>query len=400
MTARQDPGGRRDAGASEDEVIEDRVRAAASPARGRRRARDLGIRIGRLPAGDRNAITDVHGVRVAHTTVCWGDEELPPGRGPARTGVTAILPHEGDVFHERVRAGVFAANGVGEVIGSMAIREWGLIETPIVLTSSQSIGTVYDATVHWMMARDARIGLEDVAMPVVGECDDSLLNDARGMHVLPKHVHAALDMAVAGAPNGPVELGAVGAGTGMICYDFKGGIGTASRVVEVYDRMYTVGVLVLTNFGRRHRLLVDGVPVGREIPDLMPGGHNEGSCIVVCATDAPLSSRQCERIAKRCSLGLAVTGSYASDNSGEIMLAFSTADRLPRETDGPLRHERVGDDVISFLFEAAVDVTAEAVLDSLLMAETTTGRGGYTAWALPHDRLNGIMAAYGRPLTP
>ena len=360
---------------------------------GRVRARDLGIAIGVLPAGPGNAITDVPGVLVGHCTVSWGDSSLPSGRGPARTGVTAVLAHGGDLFHERVRAGVFAANGVGEIVGSTPIREWGLIETPILLTNSQSVGVVYDATARWMMARDPRVGVEDVAMPVVGECDDSMLNDARGMHVLPEHVYAALDSASAG----PVAEGCVGAGTGMVCYRFKGGIGTSSRIVRAYDAPFMLGVLVLTNFGERHRLSVDGVPVGREITDLMPLEHHEGSCIVVCATDAPLSSRQCERLARRCSLGLALTGSIASDASGEIMLAFTTAARLPRTTSAPLAHARVGDDAIDQLFEAAVDATAEAVVNSLCAAVTTDGRNGNRVFALPLDRLSEIMARFGRP---
>ena len=358
------------------------------------RARSLGISIGALPPGRHNAITDVPGVLVGHCTVSWGAPELPPGSGPARTGVTAILPHGGDLFHGKVRAGVFAANGVGEVVGSTAIREWGVIETPVLLTNSQSVGLAYDATVRWMMERDARVGLEDVAMPVIGECDDSMLNDARGMHVYEEHVHAALNT----ASSGPVAEGCVGAGMGMTCYDFKGGVGTSSRVVELYGAAYTLGVLAVTNFGSRERLTIDGVPVGREIGDLMPVEHREGSCIVVLATDAPLSSRQCERVAKRCALGLAVTGSYAADTSGEIALAFSTAARLPRVTSAPLDHVRVGDDVIGGLFEAAVDATAEAVVDSLCMATTTVGRGGCRVSALPLDRLAEVMVRYGRPL--
>jgi D-aminopeptidase len=358
----------------------------------RARARSLGISIGALPSGPLNAITDVPGVLVGQCTVS-SEQEPSTRRGPARTGVTAVLAHGGDLFHERVRAGVFAANGVGEVVGSTAIREWGLIETPILLTNSQSVGVAYDATVRWMMARDPQVGIEDVAMPVVGECDDSLLNDARAMHVLPEHVLAALDSAAAG----PVAEGCVGAGTGMVCYDFKSGIGTSSRVVRIYDECYTLGVLLLTNFGSRARLTVDGVPVGRHITDLMPLEHREGSCIAVCATDVPLSSRQCERLAKRCSLGLAVTGSYASDSSGEIMLAFSTAARLPRSTTAPLAHVRVGDDAIDQLFEAAVDATTEAVINALCAAGTTAGRGGSRVFALPLDRLSEIMVRFGRP---
>jgi D-aminopeptidase len=357
------------------------------------RARELGSALGTLSTGPRNAITDVPGVAVGHCTVWWGGPELPGGQGAARTGVTAHLPHQGDLFRERVRAGVFVLNGIGEVIGSTAIREWGLIETPIVLTNSQGIGIAYDATARWLMARDETIGLDDTVMPVVGECDDGFLNDVRGMHVLPEHVHAALDAAALG----PVAEGAVGAGTGMVCHDFKGGIGTSSRLASVCDHTYTVGVLALTNFGVRDQLLVDGVPVGREITDLMPVAHREGSCIVVLATDAPLSSRQCTRVAKRCALGLGRSGSYASDGSGEIMVAFSTAGRVPRTTTGLVGHERVGDDVAAELFVAAVDATAEAVLNSMCAATDVAGRAGNVVYALPLDRLTDIMTAHGRP---
>ena len=357
------------------------------------RARDLGIAIGALPAGPLNAITDVAGVRVGHETVWWGGPELPVGQGPARTGVTAIFPHGGDLFRDRPRAGLFVLNGVGEVIGGTAVREWGLIETPIMLTNSQSIGTVYDATVRWLMARDPDLGLDDAVMPVVGECDDGYLNDLRGMHVLSEHVHAALDSASAG----PVAEGAVGAGTGMVCFDFKGGIGTSSRLARSYDTDYTLGVLVLTNFGVRDRLLVDGVPVGREIRDLMPPVNRQGSCIVVLATDAPLSSRQCARLAKRCALGLALAGSYASDGSGEIMLAFTTAGRVPRDTQAPLARATLGDDALAELFAGAVEATAEAVLNSLCAAVTVEGLHGNLAHALPLDRLVETLARHGRP---
>ena len=369
--------------------------AQSDPAAGprRARARDLGITVGTLPTGPLNAITDVPGVLVGHCTVSWGGPELPRGSGPARTGVTAVLPHGDDIWHKRVVAGAFAANGVGEVVGMNAIREWGLIETPIMLTNSQSIGAVYDATVRWMMARDPLCGIEDAVMPVVGECDDGMLNDMRGMHVLEEHVHAALGTAT----SGPVAEGGVGSGTGMTCFDFKGGIGTSSRLVEPYPgARHTVGVLAMTNFGNRERLSVDGVPVGREIPDLMPREHREGSCIVVLATDAPLSARQCERVAKRCALGLAVTGSFASDSSGEFMLAFTTAHRVPRETSAPVPVTSVGNDAMYGLFEAAVDATAESVYNSLTAATDTDGRDGNRSYALPLDRLVAAMGKFGR----
>jgi D-aminopeptidase len=358
----------------------------------RPRARDLGIAVGVLPAGTLNAITDVPGVRVGHCTVSWGGPELPHGSGPARTGVTAIFPHEGDVWHERVVAGAFAANGVGEVIGLSAIREWGLIETPILLTNSQSAGAVYDATVRWMMDRDPSVGVDDAAMPVVGECDDGFLNDLRGMHVHEEHVRAALDSAA----SGPVAEGCVGAGTGMSCFDFKGGIGTSSRLATAHGLQFTVGVLALTNFGERRRLSMDGIPVGRLVEDLMPLEHREGSCIVVLATDAPLSARQCERLARRCALGLAVTGSVAGDGSGEFMVAFSTALRVPRASAVPLQVTSVSNDHMGGLFEAAVDATAESVLNSLCAARTTVGRCGNTVYELPLDRLAVVLRARGR----
>lgn len=359
---------------------------------GRCRLRDLGVAVGRLPAGPLNAITDVPGVRVGHCTVSWGGPDLPSGSGPARTGVTAVFPHAGDLWHERVVAGAHAANGVGELIGISAVREWGLIETPVLLTNSQSAGAVYDATVRWFMEREPRAGIEDAVMPVVGECDDGFLNDQRGMHVREEHVRAALDSAA----DGPVAEGCVGAGTGMSCYDFKAGIGTSSRLVTAHGRPFAVGVLALTNFGVRHRLNVDGVPVGREITDLMPLENREGSCIVVLATDAPLSARQCTRMAKRCALGLAATGSYASDGSGEIMLAFSTAARVSRVSVGPLALASVTNDQMRELFEGAVDATAESVCNALTSAATTVGRDGNVAYELPIDRLVESLRRAGR----
>jgi D-aminopeptidase len=356
------------------------------------RLRDLGVAVGGLPAGPLNAITDVPGVRVGHCTVSWGGPDLPQGSGPARTGVTAVFPHDGDLWNGRVVAGAHAANGVGEVIGISAIREWGLVETPILLTNSQSAGAAYDAAVRWICEREPRAGVDDAVMPVVGECDDGFLNDLRGMHVREEHVRAALDS----ASSGPVAEGCVGAGTGMTCYDFKAGIGTSSRLVTAHARQWTVGVLALTNFGVRRRLQVDGVPVGRDITGLMPLENREGSCIVVLATDAPLTARQCERMARRCAFGLAATGSYASDGSGEIMVAFSTAARVPRRSDALLSISSVSNDQMYELFEAAVDGTAEAVCNSLTAATTTVGRAGNTAWALPLDLLVDSLRRAGR----
>lgn len=361
-------------------------------ARDRCRLRDLGVAVGGLRTGALNAITDVPGVRVGHCTVSWGGPELPCGSGPARTGVTAILPHEGSLWNERVIAGGHVCNGVGEIIGLSSVREWGLIETPILLTNSQSAGAVYDAAVRWVAEREPSAGISDAVMPVVGECDDGSLNDLRGMHVHEEHVRAALD----GAAAGPVAEGCVGAGTGMTAFGFKAGIGTSSRLAAAHGRDWTVGVLLLANFGTRHRLCIDGVPVGREITDLQPLEDHEGSCIVVLATDAPLTARQCERMARRCALGLAATGSYASDGSGEIMLAFSTAARLARASTAPLTITSVANDAMAELFEAAVDATAESVGNALTAAATTVGRGGNTAYELPLDRLVAALKGAGR----
>ena len=336
------------------------------------------------------------GVLVGHCTVSWGGPGLPRGSGPARTGVTAILPHRDDIWHERVVAGAFAANGVGEIVGISAVREWGLLETPIMLTNSQSVGAVYDATVRWMMDRDPRVGVEDACMPVVGECDDSFLNDMRGMHV-----HAGARAGRAGRrcsrPRGRrLRRGRHGHDLLRLQRRYRHVI-AARQGPRAAVRARRPDP---PNFGIRRRLMVDGVPVGREITDLMPAENTEGSCIVVLATDAPLTARQCERLAKRCALGLAAVGSYASDGSGEIMLAFSTALRLPRSNQDLLTIATVANDQLAELFEAAVDATAEAVVNSICMAQTTVGRDGQVAHAVPLDRLVAAMVKYGRAAHP
>jgi D-aminopeptidase len=358
----------------------------------RARARDLGISIGTGTPGSGNAITDVDGVRVGHRTLVRGDDGDPAA---ARTGVTAIFPHEGHPWRERVYAGVDILNGYGELIGVNQLREWGVLMSPIVLTSSLQIGKAYDATVRWIAGVD-RDGAQEV-MPVVSECDDSWLSDALSFPLGDDDVAAALDGAVAG----PVAEGNVGAGTGMQCFDFKGGIGTSSRVLEGPAGAYTVGALVLTNYGDREHLRIDGVPVGRELTDLMPREHHEGSCVVVVATDAPLLPHQLARVARRAGLGLAATGSHASNGSGEQMLAFSTANRLAsgvavrdvRATiDGPL-----GDPwVLSAVFRATVDATEEAVVNALVAAEDSVGRDGHTYFAMPVDRVLEMLERAGR----
>jgi D-aminopeptidase len=364
----------------------------------RTRARDRGVRIGRLPAGPLNAITDVSGVRVGHRTISRGADGAPDA---VRTGVTAIFPHDHDPWSERVYAGTHILNGYGELIGINQIREWGLLESPVVLTSSLAIGKAYDATVRWLASRD-RDAAERV-MPVVSECDDSYLSDALSFPLSDDDVAAALE-AVA---DGDVEEGCVGAGTGMQCFDYKGGIGTSSRVLPAESGGFTVGALVLTNHGDRENLLIDGVRVGEQLgddvgADDMPTEHTEGSCVVVVATDAPLLPHQLTRIAQRAGLGLARGGSMASNTSGEQMLAFSTANRLPLAGDAVSDLRAITDGrpgspwLLSSLFEATVEATEEAVVNALFASTTTIGRDGNTLHALPADATIALLDRAGR----
>ena len=353
------------------------------------RARELGVTIGELPVGARNAITDVEGVRVGHASVLEREDGDPHA---VRTGVTAIFPHEARPWDEPVYAGVHILNGYGETIGVNHLAEWGVLMTPIVLTSTAQIGKAYDATLRWAAAFDERGALE--IMPVVSECDDGYLSDTLSFPLTDEHVAAALDAAT----GGDVEEGSVGAGVGMQCFDLKGGIGTASRIVGDF----TVGVLVLTNHGSRRELLLDGVPVGREIADLMPGEHYEGSCVVVVATDAPLLPHQLRRMAVRAGMGLARGGSNASNGSGEQMLAFSTANRLPIEGGRVLQVRAVADGPerdpwpLSTLFQGVVEATEEAVANALFAATTVIGREGHTLHAVPAERALGILERHGR----
>ena len=360
----------------------------------RRRARDLGIVIGSLPPGPLNAITDVKGVRVGQVTLVRGDGKLQPGQGPVRTGVTAILPHGGDLWREKVPAATWVLNGTGEMTGSIWINTQGALEVPILLTNTMNIGKVMDGVVAFMLKRYPDIGIgDDVVAPTVAECDDSTLNDARGRHVSVEDTVRAIES----AKEGPVEEGAVGAGTGMISYQFKGGIGTSSRVLSKDDGGWTVGVLVNANMGRRRDLTVAGVPVGRAIDDLMPKESTDGSIIVVVATDAPLDHLKCQRLASKAALGLARTGSIANHGSGDIFLAFSTGNRVPHYPK-PLTYALnvVADAHLDPIFRAAEEATEEAILNALTMAKTTTGRDGNTAYALPLDRLQEILRQAGR----
>jgi len=350
------------------------------------RARELGLSLGRFKPGRWNAITDVPGIKVGHSTVIRGPGgPLKVGKGPVRTGVTAILPNPANVFQERVVTGGFILNGAGEVSGMTQLLEWGLLETPIFLTNTLSVGAVSDAAVKWMIERFPGIGDEhDVIIPIVGECDDSWLNDIAGRHVKEEHVVEALRT----ASEGPVAEGNVGGGTGMITCDFKAGIGTSSRKLPEALGGYTVGVLVMSNFGLMRQLRMGGLPVGEVLESrytAMPRrSKNYGSIIAVIATDAPLVSHQLNRIAKRAALGVGRVGSSAMHGSGEIMLAFSTANQVPRETRKMVyRMKILLDQRLDPLYEAVIEATEEAILNALCMARGMDGVNGNFCPALP-----------------
>jgi len=358
------------------------------------RAADVGIRIGLLPSGPTGSILDVAGVGVGHATV-WRDEPDPPaGRGIARTGVTVIDPG-GNLFRTPIPAGGAVLNGAGECTGLLTALEWGVIETPIFLTATMQLGRVFDAACELLGEEEPGIGDEDVIIPVIAECDDSFLNDARRMQVDRDDVSSALAAARAsvGSASPPPE-GAVGSGTGMSCLGFKGGIGTASRLVE---SGHTLGVLAMTNFGSRERLTIDGVPVGRLLPPLPEAEQTPpaaGSCIVIVLSDAPLDAAGCTRLARRAGLGLARTGSTAHHASGEIFLGAATGLRAPRGG-RPSAVPLSGYDLDAF-FAAVAEATEESVLNSLLQAPTVTGRSGNTSYGLPADDVAALLRAHGR----
>jgi D-aminopeptidase len=383
------------------------------------RARDHGIVIGRLAPGSHNAITDVAGVRVGHATLIRGEGPRVVGEGPVRTGVTVVIPHDGEIFLEPLFAGCHRLNGNGELTGLEWVRESGLLTSPIAITNTHSVGVVHDALLaHAVRAHGPHA--EFWSLPVVGETYDGVLNDINGFHVKPEH----LDDALAGATGGPVAEGSVGGGTGMSCHEFKGGIGTASRVVPAEAGGFTVGALVQANYGARELLRIDGVPIGEAIPKtevpspwdaadalararggrgaaLPPGS---GSIIVVLATDAPLLPHQCERLAQRAGLGIARMGGIASTSSGDLFVAFATGNRglpgpeaTPRPDAPVVLDVRMLDDTrITPLFQAAGEAVEEAIVNALLTAGTMTGADGITAHGLDGDRVVEIMARYGR----
>ncbi|MCA9541037.1 MAG: P1 family peptidase [Myxococcales bacterium] len=352
---------------------------------GRKRLRELGIGIGARPTGPYNAITDVAGVLVGHGTVMAGDS--------VRTGVTAIKPNEGNIFTDRVVGGAFVLNGAGEMSGLIQVMEWGLIETPILLTNTLSVGSVSEATVRYMIDRYPGIGRHhDVVIPVVGECDDSFLNDIAGGHVDADHVIEALD----GAATGPVTEGCVGGGTGMVSFGFKAGIGTSSRMLAAEEGGYTVGVLVMSNFGRAVDLCIDGVPMGRVLAShAVDVRKRYGSIIAVVATDAPLTSNQLNRVCKRVALGIGRVGSYAAHGSGEIIIGFSTANTVPREA----RHRTysallLADAYMDPVYQASIEATEEAIVNAMCAAVSTTGFEGHYSPALPLEEVARLHARF------
>jgi len=362
------------------------------------RARDLGIPFEGTP-GTWNAITDVPGVWVGQTTLVQGDGALEVGRGPVRTGVTAILPRG------RTYAPVFAAtcalNGSGEMTGTLSIEESGFLDGPVMTTNTHSVGAVHQAVIAWMEEnRYHRPSYEGfwAALPVVAETLDVFLNDVNGFHVKSEHVFAALDA----ASSGPVAEGNVGGGTGMRCHQFKGGIGTASRVLAPADGGYTVGVLLQANHGRRRNLTVAGVPVGLELTEMMPEIHRSAlpvdgnSIIVVVATDAPVLPHQLKRLAKRVPLGIGRTGGMGENTSGDIFIAFSTANPGAWQSDGVMSLEMLPNARMDALFSAVVQATEEAIVNALVAAETMSGINGNTLHALPHDRLRDILRRHNR----
>jgi D-aminopeptidase len=352
----------------------------------RPRARDLGIEPGAGTPGALNAITDVAGVRVGHTTIASSDD--------IRTGVTAVLPHGGNLFREKVPGAVFVGNAFGKLAGSTQVQELGTIETPVILTNTLSVGTALDAVVRWTTTQPGNDNVRSVNA-LVGETNDGSLNDIRGLHVTRDHVIAA----ITGARNGAVDEGAVGAGTGTVAFGWKGGIGTSSRVVRQQGDTWTVGVLVQSNFGGR--LTIAGVPVWREISPrtgATPGDDapSDGSCMIVVATDAPLDARNLERLAARAIFAMARVGSTYSNGSGDFAIAFSTHPSLRvSSASGPQQRTVLPTDSVSALFEGVLDATEEALYNSMLKAVDTTG-SGRTIRALPLDQLTAALKKYGR----
>ncbi len=354
----------------------------------RPRARELGIRIGTLEPGPHNAITDVTGVRVGHVTLITGEGDLEVGKGPVRTGVTAVVPHADDVYLNQVFASAVALNGNGEMTGMEWINERGLLEVPVVVTNTLSVGEGYSGVVAYMLQQNPG----RVPLPVVAECYDGGLNDIAGRHVKEEHVIRAIESAA----GGQVSEGSVGAGTGMRAYGFKAGIGTASRVLDSAQGAYTLGVLVVANCGRRPNLVIDGVPVGRHLPVAPRKPTRDGSIVIIIATDAPLIPVQLRRLCKRSALGVSRTGTFSRTSSGDLALAFSTSRRIPRDAAMVDTVHTLRDRRLNPLLQATVEATEEAIVNALCAAETMTGRDNRTMPGIPVDRLVKIMKQHNR----
>jgi L-aminopeptidase/D-esterase-like protein len=352
------------------------------------RARDLGIPFEGKPAS-LNAITDVKGIEIGHSTLISGDGELKVGFGPVRTGVTAILPR-GKHSNDPVFAGWFSMNGNGEMTGTAWVEESGFLEGPVMITNTHSVGTVRDAVIAWLIEHGRH--MQPWILPVVAETCDGYLNDINGFHIKQEHVFEALE----NARSGEVTEGNVGGGTGMICHGFKGGIGTSSRKLNGQLRDYVVGVLVQANHGRRDQLHIAGVPVGVELPEEKVSPRDVGSVIVVIATDAPLLPHQLKRLARRGALGLARTGSISGNGSGDLLIAFSTANPGAAGSAGTTKLSMTSNSQLDPLFEATVQATEEAVINSLVAAETMIGSDNHRVIAIPHDRLTLILRKYNR----
>ena len=361
----------------------------------RPRARDLGVPFEGTP-GPLNAITDVRGVEVGFVTLISGEGKLVPGKGPVRTGVTAVLP-QGKNFRGRVFAAWHTLNGNGEMTGTTWVEESGGLGTPVLITNTHSVGVVRDAVIEWNARRGAGEGYSgDFSLPVVAETWDGFLNDINGFHVRKEHVFEALDT----AKSGPVAEGNVGGGTGMVAHGFKGGTGTSSRVLNAEQGGYTVGVLVQANYGRRDLLRIAGVPVGRELTDLTPArgraDGGQGSIIVVVATDAPLLPHQLRRLVKRVSLGVGVMGGRGEDSSGDIFIAFSTANPEAGKTEGLAQLSMLPNERLNPLFAAVASATEEAIVNAMIAAETMRGINDNTVHAIPHERLREVLRKYNR----
>ncbi|MGO8987185.1 MAG: P1 family peptidase [Terriglobales bacterium] len=355
------------------------------------RARDLGVPFDGAP-GPNNAITDVAGVEVGHTTLISGSGKLKVGEGPVRTGVTAVLPRGKDST-DPVFGAWFSLNGNGEMTGTTWLEESGFLDGPVMITNTHSVGVVRDAVIAWRIKKappdpDGYFW----SLPVVAETADDDLNDMNGFHVKPEHAFHALDT----AHGGPVEEGNVGGGTGMICNEFKGGIGTSSRVLPPRLGGYTIGVLVQCNYGRRSQLRIAGVPVGREITDHIVRDEDIGSIIIVIATDAPLISTQLKRVARRAALGLGRDGSFSGDGSGDIFIAFSTANPGASGPTGVHDLKMLANEQLNPIFLATVQATEEAIVNAMVAAQTMTGANDLTVIALPHDRLQEVLKKYNR----